>query len=75
MNEVVVGEANTTNTETTEASTDSAATEEQYIEQLKYAQKLINLLQEKLNNQQGINIQLEAKLQIATEKEAPANGE
>ncbi len=73
MNEVVVGEVNTTNTETaeeptTEAPAAGAATEEQYIEQLKYAQKLLQVLQGKLNEVNGINIQLEAKLQIAEEK-------
>tara|TARA_B100000686_G_scaffold324411_1_gene380067 strand:- start:133 stop:375 length:243 start_codon:yes stop_codon:yes gene_type:complete len=40
---------------------------EQYEEQLKYAQKLLQVLQTKLNEANGINIQLEAKLQLATE--------
>ena len=65
MNEVVVEEANTTNTEPAEAPT---ATKEQYEEQLQYAQKLLQVLQTKLNEVNGINIQLEAKLQIAEEK-------
>lgn len=36
--------------------------------QLGYAQKLIAILQTKLNDANGVNIQLEAKLQMATEK-------
>jgi hypothetical protein len=42
-------------------------TKEQYEEQLKYAQKLLQILQGKLNEANGVNIQLEAKLEIATE--------
>tara|TARA_R100000808_G_C2070521_1_gene98241 strand:- start:252 stop:497 length:246 start_codon:yes stop_codon:yes gene_type:complete len=41
---------------------------EQYEEQIKYAQKLLQVLQTKLNEANGVNIQLEAKLQIAEEK-------
>ena len=40
-------------------------TKEQYEEQLKYAQKLLQILQGKLNEANGVNIQLEAKLEIA----------
>ena len=36
--------------------------------QLGYAQKLIAILQTKLNDANGVNIQLEAKLQMANEK-------
>ena len=36
--------------------------------QLGYAQKLIAILQNKLNDANGVNIQLEAKLQMANEK-------
>ena len=36
--------------------------------QLNYAQKLIAILQQKLNDANGIVIQLEAKLQMAHEK-------
>ena len=36
--------------------------------QLGYAQKLIAILQNKLNDANGINIQLEAKLLMATEQ-------
>lgn len=36
--------------------------------QLSYAQKLIAILQNKLNDANGVNIQLEAKLQMANEK-------
>ncbi len=36
--------------------------------QLGYAQKLIAILQTKLNDANGVNIQLEAALQMATEK-------
>ena len=42
-------------------------TKEQYEEQLKYAQKLLQILQGKLNEANGVNIQLEAKLEIAKE--------
>ena len=41
---------------------------EQYEAQIKYAQKLLQVLQTKLNEANGVNIQLEAKLQLAQEK-------
>ena len=61
-------------TETEEAAAIAAAgaatpaTAEQYEEQLKYAQKLLQILQGKLNDANGVNIQLEAKLELANEK-------
>ena len=63
------------NTQTEEAAAIAAAgaasppaTAKQYEEQLLYAQKLLQILQGKLNDANGINIQLEAKLQLAEEK-------
>ena len=52
---------------TKELVTPAETTKEQYEEQLQYAQKLLTILQGKLNEANGVNIQLEAKLEIATE--------
>ena len=54
--------------ETGSVETTAAELEKQYQEQLEYAQKLLQVLQGKLNEVTGINIQLEAKNQIADEK-------
>ena len=43
-------------------------TEEKLKGQLNYAQKLINVLQTKLNDSKGTIVQLEAQIQIANEE-------
>ena len=49
------------------APTDPNITVEQVQSQLNYAQKIINILQGKVNEANGIIVQLEARLQIAEE--------
>ncbi len=49
------------------APVDPNVTIEQVQSQLNYAQKIINVLQGKVNEANGVNVQLEARLQIAAE--------
>lgn len=49
------------------ASVDPDITVEQVQSQLNYAQKIINVLQGKVNEANGVIVQLEARLQIANE--------
>ena len=49
------------------ASVDPDVTVEQVQAQLNYAQKIINVLQGKVNEANGVIVQLEARLQIAAE--------
>jgi len=47
--------------------TDSEVTVEQVQAQLNYAQKIITILQQKVNEANGVIVQLEARVQIAQE--------
>jgi|TARA_B110000438_G_scaffold165208_1_gene158066 hypothetical protein len=49
------------------APVDPDVTVEQVQSQLNYAQKIINVLQTKVNEANGVIVQLEARLQIASE--------
>ena len=49
------------------APVDPELTVEQVQSQLNYAQKIINVLQTKVNEANGVIVQLEARLQIASE--------
>ena len=49
------------------APADPELTIEQVQSQLNYAQKIINILQQKVNDANGIIVQLEARVQIAQE--------
>ena len=49
------------------APIDSSITVEQIQGQLNYAQKIINILQKKVNEANGVIVQLEARIQIAEE--------
>ena len=49
------------------APVDPDVTVEQVQAQLNYAQKIINVLQTKVNEANGVIVQLEARLQIASE--------
>ena len=49
------------------APVDPDVTVEQVQSQLNYAQKIINILQQKVNDANGIIVQLEARVQIAEE--------
>ena len=49
------------------APVDPELTVEQVQSQLNYAQKIINVLQTKVNEANGVIVQLEARLQIANE--------
>ena len=49
------------------APADPTVTVEQVQQQLNYAQKIINILQTKVNDANGVIVQLEARVQIAQE--------
>ena len=49
------------------APTDPTVTVEQVQSQLNYAQKIITILQQKVNEANGVIVQLEARVQIAQE--------
>ncbi len=49
------------------APVDSTVTVEQVQAQLNYAQKIITILQQKVNEANGVIVQLEARVQIAQE--------
>ena len=52
------------------APIDPSITVEQLQSQLNYAQKIINIMQAKVNEANGIIVQLEARIQIADEDKA-----